>query len=59
MVPNNLKTMIRLIIERLMAQPSSGPAIEKGTQDWEWSEMTRPEDVEEKDNEPVTKPKRI
>ena len=55
----DLRAAIRMIVELLMAQPSSGTPLEKGTQDWEWTEMTDPETAEEKDNEPVTKPKRI
>ena len=54
-----LRKMVRMIVERMMASPSSGAPLEKGTQDWEWTEMTQPETAEEKDNEPVTKPKRI
>jgi hypothetical protein len=47
------------MLERLLVQPSSGPALEKGTQDWEWTEMKGPDEDVDPDDMPVTAPKRI
>lgn len=56
---NDLREVIELTIEMLMAQPASTIRLEPGTRDWEWTEMTDPDADVDQDDMPKTQPKRI